>query len=144
MEFDFLELKYSISEIFKVAQKLIIFAKNEKIWLLNGEMGAGKTTLAKAICKQLNVTDNITSPTFSIVNEYQTLEKETIYHFDFYRINHEVEALDIGADEYFYSNNLCLIEWSSKIKSLIPQNHLNIEIINISSTERKIRAVLNQ
>lgn len=137
-----LELEFSLQEIEKATQKLISFAQDEKIWLLNGEMGAGKTTLSKSICKLLGSIDTVTSPTFSIVNEYKTIEHQTIYHFDFYRINHEVEALDIGADEYFYSGNLCLIEWSSKIESLIPQHHLLIELTILPENKRKLKALL--
>lgn len=137
-----LELEFSLQEIEKATQKLISFAQDEKIWLLNGEMGAGKTTLSKSICKLLGSIDTVTSPTFSIVNEYKTIENQTIYHFDFYRINHEVEALDIGADEYFYSGNLCLIEWSSKIESLIPQHHLLIELNILPENKRKLKALL--
>lgn len=109
-----------------------------KIWIFNGEMGAGKTTLIKAICDSLNVIDIVNSPTFSIVNEYITESDETIYHFDFYRIEDEKEAVDIGADEYFYSGDLCLIEWAEKIPSMIPSKYIEINIILQDSLNRKI------
>ena len=107
------------------------------IVLFKGEMGAGKTTLIKNICNFLNVKDDISSPTFSLVNEYETAKGETIYHFDFYRIEKEEEALDMGCEDYFYSNNVCLIEWPSKINNLIPLNFLEIEI-ELLNEQRKI------
>jgi tRNA threonylcarbamoyladenosine biosynthesis protein TsaE len=131
----------NLNELPEVAKKIIEFSKNHKIWLLNGEMGAGKTTLSKAICAELGVIDNVSSPTFSIVNQYLTKSNETIYHFDFYRLKDETEALAIGIDEYFDSNCLCLIEWASKIPSFIPINHLEINIfrdILVESEKREI------
>jgi tRNA threonylcarbamoyladenosine biosynthesis protein TsaE len=132
------EARYSLDEIIKWSKKLLLEYSEYKIWLFEGEMGAGKTTFIKEICKNLGVTQNVSSPTFSIVNEYLTLENQTIYHFDFYRLKHETEALDIGADEYFNSGNLCLIEWSSKIPSLIPYEHISIHLSIIDSNKRKL------
>jgi tRNA threonylcarbamoyladenosine biosynthesis protein TsaE len=102
------------------------------VWLFYGEMGAGKTTLIKNICRQFSVTDNVSSPTFSLVNEYNTENGQTIYHFDFYRIDDEEEAINIGFDEYIYSGNLCLIEWPEKIPNLLPLSNLCI-IFKINS-----------
>ncbi|MDQ4141149.1 MAG: tRNA (adenosine(37)-N6)-threonylcarbamoyltransferase complex ATPase subunit type 1 TsaE [Bacteroidota bacterium] len=112
------------------ATELIRFATNEKIWLFEGEMAAGKTTFIKAICAAKGVTDAVSSPTYSLVNEYETAEGERLYHFDFYRINNEEEALDMGVLDYFDSGSLCLIEWPSKIKSLLPETYLivNLEV----------------
>lgn len=111
-----------------IAQKIIEYAGNETIWLFEGEMGAGKTTLIKAICKQLGIIDETSSPTFALVNVYENAKGDEYYHFDFYRINDEVEAIDIGADEYIYSGRPCFIEWSEKIPSLKPQKNLKISI----------------
>ena len=105
------------------------YAENYKVWLFYGEMGAGKTTFIKEICNQLNVLDTISSPTFSIVNEYLTEEEDTIYHFEFYRIEDQQEAIGIGVDEYFYSGDLCFVEWPQRIPSLIPDEYLEINII---------------
>jgi tRNA threonylcarbamoyladenosine biosynthesis protein TsaE len=131
-------IEYSLNEIAEWSKKLLIEYSDYKIWLFEGEMGAGKTTLIKEICHNLGVSQNVSSPTFSIVNEYVTLEKQTIYHFDFYRLKHETEALDIGADEYFNSGNLCLIEWPSKIPSLIPSQHITIHLDLIDANKRKL------
>ena len=93
-----------------------------------GEMGAGKTTLSKALGKALKVVDEVQSPTFSIVNEYMTDTGETVYHFDFYRLESEEEAEAIGVEEYFYSGNYCLLEWPQKVASLLPEEFLRIDI----------------
>lgn len=113
---------------FALAEFIVNKAKTNPIVLFKGEMGAGKTTLIKNICNFLQVKDDVSSPTFSIVNEYETENGEILYHFDFYRIQEEEEALDIGCEDYFYSNRICLIEWPSKIKSLIPSNYIEVEI----------------
>ncbi len=121
-----------------VARQIIDFGKNHTVWLLEGQMGAGKTTLTKAICKELGVVAVVQSPTFSIVNEYQTTTGEVIYHFDCYRLRNITEALDIGIDEYLDSGNLCLIEWSSKITELLPSNCLKISIEVLDNQSRQI------
>lgn len=118
----------SISDLPSVVSQLLQLFDNRKIILLQGAMGAGKTTLIKELCKQLGVTGGITSPTFSLVNEYKTNSGQTIYHFDFYRIKNEVEAFDIGCEEYFYSGNLCFIEWPEKIRNLIPSDSITVKI----------------
>ena len=104
------------------AEKLlgIIRANDFSVILLEGAMGAGKTTLTKALCDELGVGDTVTSPTFALVNEYSDREGNPVYHFDFYRIDSLEEAFDLGYDEYFYSGNLCLVEWPEKIAPLIP------------------------
>ena len=96
-------------------------SNNRRIWSFEGEMGAGKTTLIKAICNTLGVIDEVSSPTFSLVNEYKTKDGKTIYHFDFYRIKNIEEVYDIGYEDYFFSGNICLIEWPEKIKELLKE-----------------------
>lgn len=118
------EIEYScsdISQLPEVAEKLISDAGAHKVFLFYGEMGAGKTTLIKEICKILGVEDIVTSPTFTIVNEYLNSGGETLYHFDFYRIKSETEAYDLGYENYFYSGSYCFIEWPEKIASLLPE-----------------------
>ena len=99
-----------------------------KVLAFDAPMGAGKTTIIREICRQLNVKDTVTSPTFSIINEYLTKTGEHIYHFDFYRINNINEALSIGVSEYFDSGNLCLIEWYKIIEPLLSQHFVKINI----------------
>lgn len=124
-----------------VANSLVDFADDYKVWLLDGEMGAGKTTFTKSICESFGVMDVVNSPTFSIVNEYRDHRDEAYYHFDFYRIKDEQEAMDIGADEYFYSGAHCFIEWSSKIPSLIPDKYLEVNIEITGSESRTIKCI---
>ena len=128
---------YTLNQLPQVATQIIEKASN-KILLFYGEMGVGKTTLIKEIVKQLEVDDVVSSPTFSLVNEYLSRKGETIYHFDFYRIEDKNEVLDIGIDEYFDSENWCLIEWPENIKNIVP---LNAVKIRLSTNEDKTRSI---
>ncbi|MCK9450939.1 MAG: tRNA (adenosine(37)-N6)-threonylcarbamoyltransferase complex ATPase subunit type 1 TsaE [Bacteroidales bacterium] len=110
------------------AQWLIQHKEIAPVMAFYGPMGAGKTTLIKSLCKLLQVSDEVNSPTFSIVNEYLTSENDSVFHFDFYRINKVEEAYDIGYENYFYSGNLCLIEWPEKIAQLLPEKHVEVLI----------------
>lgn len=128
---------YSLQELPEIAKEIIQNCKH-KILLFYGEMGVGKTTLIKEIVKQLGVLDNVSSPTFSLVNEYHTSNSDKVYHFDFYRIDDEVEALDMGVEEYFYSNNWCLVEWPNKVENLLPLKSVSITITSDSNQVRTI------
>lgn len=128
----------SIEEIQEVAKKFIREIGNRKIFAFNGKMGAGKTTFIKAICEVMGVKETINSPTFSIVNEYEAADGSIIYHFDCYRINKIQEALDLGAEEYLYSGNLCFIEWSENIAPLLPDSLVNVNIEEIENGKRQI------
>jgi tRNA threonylcarbamoyladenosine biosynthesis protein TsaE len=126
-----MKIEFDLNEIDMVAAKII--AHNpKKIILFNGEMGAGKTTFIKALCKEIGITSPTSSPTFSLVNEYQSATNQIVYHFDMYRLKDQNEALDMGIDEYLYSGNWCFIEWAEKIPDLIPENHsvISISILN--------------
>src|SRR5690606_15235022 len=120
-----------------LAHTLIGMGGGIRVWLIFGEMGCGKTTLIKALCAALGVTDTVSSPSFSIVNEYP-LGDEKVYHFDFYRIRSEQEAYDIGTEEYFYSGSYCFVEWPEKIPSLIPARHVAVSITAGDDDERII------
>jgi tRNA threonylcarbamoyladenosine biosynthesis protein TsaE len=126
----------SVSDLPTVAFELLSYAANARIFLFYGDMGAGKTTLIKSLCKALGSNDNITSPTFAIVNEYAANDK--IYHFDFYRLKNQTEALDIGCEEYFYSGNYCFIEWPEKIPDLLPDHYVKITIAILGDNSRQI------
>lgn len=128
-------ITFSIEQLSEVAQQILDENPN-KVILFNGEMGVGKTTLIKQLCKTLGVNNATSSPTFSLVNEYQTSDNQTVYHFDFYRLNKETEALDMGVDDYLYSGNWCFIEWSEKIAGLIPQQHTVVTIELLPNGER--------
>ena len=120
-----------------LAKTLIAFGGDIRVWLIFGEMGSGKTTLIKALCAALGVTHTVSSPSFSIVNEYP-LGDEKVYHFDFYRIRSEQEACDIGTEEYLYSGAYCFVEWPEKIPSLIPARHVAVSITAGDDDERTI------
>lgn len=128
----------SENELLGAAEEIINYAGNQLIWIFYGEMGAGKTTLIKAIAEQFAVEDNVHSPTFSLVNEYRNHEDEIFYHFDFYRIKNETEAMDIGVEEYFDSGEYCFIEWPQKISSLLPDEIFKVEIHISSENSRTI------
>ena len=108
-----------IDDLPAVAEAIIAATATYKLVAFYGQMGAGKTTLIKQICKQLKVQQEVSSPTFSLVNEYTTAQKQTVYHFDFYRIKNIEEVFDIGYEDYFFSSHLCLLEWSEKIEELL-------------------------
>ncbi len=118
----------SINDLPEAADAILEALNGRSIVAFWGEMGAGKTTLIRALCDRLGVTDTVTSPTFALVNEYHTETGEPIYHFDFYRINRIEEVFDFGYEEYFYSGNLCLIEWPEKIEGLLPEETLSVRI----------------
>ena len=123
--------------IHKAAVKFISLMNENTIFAFIGNMGAGKTTFIKSVCEELGVEDVINSPTFSIINEYRSSTTgELIYHFDFYRINKIGEAYDMGTEDYFYSGALCFIEWPEKIKELLPDNTLYINIEEQSDGSR--------
>lgn len=118
----------SLEDLPQIAAEIIPNIKHNIIQF-KGEMGAGKTTLIKEILQQMQCTDEVSSPTYSLVNEYETANG-IVYHFDFYRINDESEAYDMGWEEYADSGNLCLIEWPERIGSLIPEKNHILEIQN--------------
>ena len=118
---------YKLNQLSEVGN-LIIKSASNKVLLFYGDMGVGKTTLIKELIKQLDSDDVVSSPTFSLVNEYHSRKGEKIYHFDFYRIKNEEEALDIGIEDYFYDNAWCLIEWPENVKNLLPLNAVEIHL----------------
>lgn len=126
-----------LQELKLAAKQVIETFPKERIFLFYGEMGAGKTTFINELCLALGVTEQTSSPTFSIVNQYDS-PYGAIYHFDFYRLKDEVEALDMGYEEYFYSNDYCFVEWSEKIPNLIPSEHLQVRIEVLENKTRII------
>lgn len=145
-----MQQEFHISDISVIAQQ-ILSSTNRKIFLFYGTMGAGKTTLIKALVKQLGVSESASSPTFSLVNEYHAdqlnfknqKENKPIYHFDFYRINHENEAFDIGFEEYIDSGSYCFIEWPEKIKNVLPLDAISIHLKPINEKIRLLNLEIN-
>jgi len=128
----------NLDELPHVAKTLLGDTPNQFVFAFYGSMGAGKTTLIKAICEELGVDEVVTSPTFALVNEYSDENSNPIYHFDFYRIKKIDEVFDIGYEEYFYSNNYCFIEWPELISELLPNSYVYISIIEDGKGKRVI------
>jgi tRNA threonylcarbamoyladenosine biosynthesis protein TsaE len=149
---DCIQLKCnSISDLPQVAQQIISLANklNRRIWILEGDLGAGKTTFIKAVCKELGVKETVSSPTFALINEYEgnydNQDLKLIYHCDFYRINNPNEVLELGIEEYFEkaeeNGNYCFIEWASKIEPFLPEHYLQIDIEVNQTTHSRILVV---
>lgn len=130
---------YTLADLPVVAKEMIESLQGApRVWLFRGQMGAGKTTLSKELLLQLGVGQNVQSPTFSLVNEYQTKTGEIIYHFDLYRLKNIQEALAIGIEEYLDSGNYCLIEWPEQAEELWDFPHVNVEIEATNEVQRKL------
>ncbi len=124
----FSQIVKSLEELEGVAEELLKHFNEDRVFAFYGKMGAGKTTFIQAICRKLGSDDNVTSPTFALINEYNTAGKDSIFHFDFYRINDLEEAFDLGYEDYVYSGSYCLIEWPEMIESLLPEKHVEVKI----------------
>ena len=136
----FFEKADHIKTIGTVAQKLINQFPDYRIFAFYGKMGAGKTTFIQSVCKVLGTEDNVTSPTFALINEYKNAQSDSIFHFDFYRIKDIDEAFDLGYEDYLYSGNYCLIEWPEMIEPLLPENIVKVKIEVCEDGARNISA----
>lgn len=134
MEYDF-----SLAEIEVVAKAFWEQNRNNKIFCFYGEMGAGKTTFIQAMCRVAGVKSNMSSPTFSIINEYSNAENETIYHMDLYRLKDEEEAIAAGVENSLYSNAISLVEWPQIIENILPEKHLRLSLTSIAKNRRMLR-----
>jgi tRNA threonylcarbamoyladenosine biosynthesis protein TsaE len=133
-----IEIK-NLNQIDSAAADFLALTKKHRLIAFYGEMGAGKTTFIKALCKQLGVADIINSPTFSIVNEYGIENsEEKVFHFDFYRLKKAEEAYDFGVEDYFFSGNYCLMEWPEIVEEILPQNCLKVQIKELEDQKREI------
>jgi tRNA threonylcarbamoyladenosine biosynthesis protein TsaE len=135
------QLDYSLEDIDAVVEQLMeqhLLDYNVITYI--GDLGTGKTTLIKKLCKKLGVADNVTSPTYSIINEYVS-DFGPLYHIDLYRLEDIEEAMDIGIEDYLYSGHLCMIEWPQLIEDLLPDNYIRIEIENLGKFTRRLRMI---
>lgn len=133
------EITASEEDLYEVAQCILTAYPNERVFGFYGEMGAGKTTLIKEMCKVLGVTDVTSSPTFAIINEYWTDGGQPLYHFDFYRINEPADASRVGFEEYLYSGNYCFIEWTEKVEEILQDDFIPVTIERVDDATRRFR-----
>ena len=130
-----------LASIDNVAKEFISMAGAKRVVAMSGDMGAGKTTFIQALCRALGVSQTVNSPTFALINEYFTSGKESIFHFDLYRIETSEELLDIGYEDYFYSGAWCFIEWPEKAPELIPEEALQVKINVLEDESRQISII---
>ena len=134
-----MEVNFTLNRIDETAALLLADHADQKMFAFHGEMGAGKTTFIHALCLAMGVTDVVTSPTFSIINQYKTTTGQTIYHMDLYRIKDENEAINAGIEDCLYSGNICLVEWPDKIPGIFPDETLHITITSVDDNTRKLK-----
>ena len=131
-------IEMSLENIDHAAQMFLQQTGDRRHFAFYGAMGAGKTTFIKALCKALNVKENVTSPTFALVNEYHTIENHLVFHFDFYRINKPEEVFDFGCEEYFASGAYCFVEWPEKAEIALPEDVCRVNIMELPNKNREI------
>ena len=134
-----MEVNFSLNYIDAAAKKLLTDAGDYKVFAFHGHMGAGKTTFIHALCEAMNITDVVTSPTFSIINQYKTREGQAVYHMDLYRIKDENEAINAGVEDCLFSGHRCLVEWPEKAPGVFPDETLHIYITSIDDKTRKLK-----
>jgi tRNA threonylcarbamoyladenosine biosynthesis protein TsaE len=134
-----MELIFNLEDIDTAARNFLDITRAYRVIALHGEMGAGKTTFVHALCGAMGVKDAISSPTFSIINEYMTAASQTIYHMDLYRIRDEQEAINAGVEDCLYSGHTCYVEWPEKAPGIFPDNTLHVIITAIAANTRKLK-----
>ncbi len=134
-----MEVNFTLDKIKEAAAKLLLASTAYKVFAFHGEMGAGKTTFIHALCEVMEVKDAISSPTFSIINQYKTAGGQTVYHMDLYRIKDEGEAINAGAEDCLFSGNTCLVEWPEKAPGIFPDDTLHITITYVNDNTRKLQ-----
>ncbi len=132
-------VEFMLSGIVEAVSAIISATEDRRVLALEGQMGAGKTTLITAVCRRLGVTDPISSPTFSIINEYRTVKGEVIYHMDLYRLNSESEAINAGVEDCLFSGNRCFVEWPERIPGIFPSNTLRSLLTVEPNSQRRLK-----
>lgn len=133
-----MEITYTLEQINETVWKVYEAGKAYKVWTFYAEMGTGKTTFIKALCEYLKVKDTISSPTYSIINQYKTDDGKIIYHMDWYRLKSEEEAIDAGVEDALFSGNLCMVEWPERAENLLPESYLKIDIELLADGKRRL------
>ena len=133
-----MDLNFTLADIDITAKQLLNAAANKKVLAFHGEMGAGKTTFIHALCEAIGVKGTVSSPTFSIINQYETAGGKTVYHMDLYRLKDEQEAMNAGVEDCLYSGHLCLVEWPEKAPGIFPDDSLHITITSTGTNARKV------
>jgi tRNA threonylcarbamoyladenosine biosynthesis protein TsaE len=134
-----MEVNFTLNQIQGTASSVLAETGNYRVFAFHGEMGAGKTTFIHAFCEAMAVADVVTSPTFSIINQYKTKDGRTIYHLDLYRIKDENEAINAGVEDCLYSGEVCLVEWPEKSPGIFPEETLHITISPVDDNTRKLK-----
>ena len=134
-----MEVNFTLDQIQGTAKRLIADSKDCRVFAFHGEMGAGKTTFIHALCDVIGVRDTISSPTFSIINQYSTQNEQTVYHMDLYRLKDEKEAMNAGVEDCLFSGEICLVEWPEKAAGIFPDETLHITISQVDGNTRKLR-----
>ena len=133
-----MDLNFKLENIKNAAEQFLAAAGTKTVFAFHGEMGAGKTTFIHALCEVMAIKDTISSPTFSIINQYATTTGKTVYHMDLYRLKDEQEAVNTGVEDCLYSGNTCLVEWPEKAPGIFPDDTLHVTIISIGTDTRKL------
>ncbi|MEP7143276.1 MAG: tRNA (adenosine(37)-N6)-threonylcarbamoyltransferase complex ATPase subunit type 1 TsaE [Ferruginibacter sp.] len=133
-----MELIFTLEEIAETAQKILAITEGHKVFAIHGAMGAGKTTFINALCGAMGVPGHITSPTFSIINQYAGRDGKIIYHMDLYRLKDEAEAIDIGVEDCLFSGDACLVEWPERALGIFPDDTLHVFITATATDTRKL------
>jgi tRNA threonylcarbamoyladenosine biosynthesis protein TsaE len=133
-----MDVIFALSDIKNAAEQFLAAAGTTSVFAFHGEMGAGKTTFINAVCEVMGVKDTISSPTFSIINQYSTVTGKTVYHMDLYRLKDDEEAVNTGVEDCLYSGNICLVEWPEKAPGIFPDDTLHVTIISIGTDTRKL------
>ena len=136
-----MEVIFKLDNIRSAAEQFLAAAGTNKVFAFHGEMGAGKTTFIHALCEAMGVKGTISSPTFSIINQYTDASDDTIYHMDLYRLKDENEAINTGVEDCLYSGNICLVEWPEKAPGIFPDDTLHVNITMLDTNTRKIETI---
>ncbi len=134
-----MDSKFKLADIEEAAAGFLKIVQQPAVIAFHGEMGAGKTTFISALCRRLQVTSAVSSPTYAIINQYKTEAGKPVYHLDLYRLEDEEEALMAGVEECFYSGNWCLVEWPDKAPGLLPANTIHCYLTSVGDNERKLQ-----